>query len=509
MGSEPVVVQGTPVQPSGGGGFAGALNSNNGGGGGDYGDQRNAYGAAANTAVATPMTGDIQNNENRGEKQEVKCRDPIFAVLFYANIVAILVVAIIYGPDALQTDDDNAQENQDYEGYVYASLIMAFVSFFASAGGLAIMMCIPETLIKVALISTVVLAGVWMVIAFLTGNIGLGIIGLIFFAITCCYAYFVWSRIPFATINLVTAMRAVTRNAGVIGFAYIITAVAAGWCICWTVAFVGVFDKTYECDENGENCDNPNYGYLFLLFLAFFFGQQVLQNTVHVVTAGTVGHWWFEPSEAQGCCSAAVVGSFIRATTTSFGSICFGSFIVAVIRALEALVHTARAQGDGNECLLCVIECLLSCIGNLVEYFNKWAFIYVGLYGYGYLEAGKSVITLLRNRGWEAIIADDLVNNTLLLVSVLVGCVVGCIGLVVESTSDLFDDAGGDAKAVSFFLGLLIGLFIASVALSTIASGVNAVIVLFAEAPADFQRNHPDLSEKMRTIWAQTYPGSI
>ena len=39
------------------------------------------------------------------------------------------------------------------------------------------------------------------------------------------------------------------------------------------------------------------------------------------------------------------------------------------------------------------------------------AFVYVGLYGYSYLEAGKNVITLFKNRGWEAIIADDLISN--------------------------------------------------------------------------------------------------
>lgn len=363
MGSDPVVVQGTPVQ-SGGGGFAGALNNPS---------------PTQNSAVATPLSvNGIRNYENKGEKQEVKCRDPIFAVLFYACVVAIIVVAIAYGPDALSSDEnDNSTNTSEYEGYVYASVIMAFLSFFVSAGGVAIMTCIPGTLIKASLIFTVILAGLWMVLAFLTGNIGMGIIGLIFFAITCCYAYCVWSRIPFATINLVTAMKAILANSGVIGFAYLVTFFTVGWSICWTIAFVGVYDQTYECDANGENCSDPNFGFLFLLFLAFFFGQQVFQNVVHVITAGVVGHWWFDPAEAQGTCSSAVTGSFVRATTTSFGSICFGSLIVAILRALEALANAARSEGEGG-IGLCIAECILSCLASIVEYFNKWAYIYVG-----------------------------------------------------------------------------------------------------------------------------------
>ena len=125
------------------------------------------------------------------------------------------------------------------------------------------------------------------------------------------------------------------------------------------------------------------------------------------------------------------------------------------------------------------------------------------------MEAGKQVFTLFHNRGWDAIIADDLVNNTLMLMALLTGCVIGCIGIILHKTSDFFEDAGGDGTVVSFVLGLIIGAVVSSIAFSTIGSGVNAVIVLFADAPADFQRNHPELSQKMRETWSQVYPGSV
>lgn len=139
----------------------------------------------------------------------------------------------------------------------------------------------------------------------------------------------------------------------------------------------------------------------------------------------------------------------------------------------------------------------------------KWAFIYVGLYGYSYLEAGKNVFTLFRNRGWEAIIADDLIQNVLFLMALMTGGVMGGVALIIEISTNLFEDAGGDSKAISFLLGFIVGLAICSVLLSTVGSGVNAVIVLFAEAPADFERNHPQLSQRMRTTWNQVYPGSV
>ena len=52
----------------------------------------------------------------------------------------------------------------------------------------------------------------------------------------------------------------------------------------------------------------------------------------------------------------------------------------------------------------------------------------------------------------------------------------------------------------------LIGLVIAAILLSVVDSSVNTVLVSFAEAPAEFQENHPQLSSEMRDAWRKVYP---
>jgi hypothetical protein len=160
--------------------------------------------------------------------------------------------------------------------------------------------------------------------------------------------------------------------------------------------------------------------------LSFYFTTQVIQNSVHVTVAGTVGTWWYSPEDANSCCSSAIVGSTVRTLTTSFGSVCFGSLIVAIIQATRALVNAMRSED--NSILLCIADCILGCLEGLVEYFNMWAYVYVGLYGYPYLKAGKSVMELFHNRGWDAVIADSLVSNALFMVSLVVGLIAGGIG---------------------------------------------------------------------------------
>ena len=156
-------------------------------------------------------------------------------------------------------------------------------------------------------------------------------------------------------------------------------------------------------------------------------------------------------------------------------------------------------------------QCILQCLADILEYFNKWAFVYVGLYGYSYIEAGKNVFTLFKNRGWEAIIADDLISNVFFFLSLSVGGICAGIGYAFNENSfgGIFADAidtGLSVSTTNAVLGFIIGLVLSSILFSTIGSAVNAVIVCFAEGPAEFEANHPELSRKMRETWLQFYP---
>jgi hypothetical protein len=216
------------------------------------------------------------------------------------------------------------------------------------------------------------------------------------------------------------------------------------------------------------------------------------------------GTWWFTPFEASSCCSSGVRQSYLRAITTSFGSICFGSLIVAIIQTLREVVHSMRDNGDSM--LMCLFEAIIGCIAQLVEYFNQWAFVFVGLYGYSFMEAGQNVMSLFKSRGWTVIIADALVDTVLLMVSILVGILTGVVGLVVGSMVNLGGEPVRVTLMIAFITGFLIGFVMCSTLFSVVSSAVNTVIVCYAEAPNEFEANHPQLSEQMRNSWRRAYP---
>jgi len=79
-----------------------------------------------------------------------------------------------------------------------------------------------------------------------------------------------------------------------------------------------------------------------------------------------VADWWYD-GENKG-----VVGkSFKRSATSSFGSICFGSLILAVLKAMREMLRNGRREGQQQNAVTCVVECLMSIIERMMEIFNR------------------------------------------------------------------------------------------------------------------------------------------
>jgi hypothetical protein len=242
-----------------------------------------------------------------------------------------------------------------------------------------------------------------------------------------------------------------TLTLGISIVSYGLVALAFLYTVTWSIAVSGV-NYAVSCDAKTGNCSDKGLsgGLAFLLILALFWTIQVIQNTVHVSVAGTVGTWWFVPEDAGSYCSRAVRDSFFRATVLSAGSICMGSLLVAVIQTLRYFAEQMRNQDDNI--LKCLADCILSCIESYASYFNQWAYIYVGLYGYDYVSAGSKVMDPFHARGWSSVVSFNLVSGAMFLVSLMIGFWCGIAGLIVERLQpDWFSVLGESAGVMAFW----------------------------------------------------------
>jgi hypothetical protein len=94
------------------------------------------------------------------------------------------------------------------------------------------------------------------------------------------------------------------------------------------------------------------------------------------------------------------------------------------------------------------------------------------------------------------------------MISFAIALVCGIVGLILGSLdSNMFVDFGIDnSHGPAFLIGFLVGILFASILMAVVGSAVNTVIVCYAEAPAEFQANHPELSRRMREAWMTAWP---
>eukprot|EP00539_Tryblionella_compressa_P000434 CAMPEP_0178743810 /NCGR_PEP_ID=MMETSP0744-20121128/6405_1 /TAXON_ID=913974 /ORGANISM="Nitzschia punctata, Strain CCMP561" /LENGTH=521 /DNA_ID=CAMNT_0020396841 /DNA_START=20 /DNA_END=1585 /DNA_ORIENTATION=- len=497
--------------------------------------------AVSAPAVPVPSSnathGDYQQHQEfHGEKQPNTCKDWIWAVLFYCHLIVVAFATIYSVPkmtadiaadmsgggygrrlDEIVTSGsqiffswrklEEQQEEDDVVSLEMSTILVILAvagcaGLAISTGALTFMMAFPKPLIKASLFFNLVCIGIMGISALAAGAIFLFVMTAIMFMFNVAYTYAVWPRIPFAAANLVTAVSVIRNNMGLVFFAYNNMIVTFLWSIWWAIAFASSTYVLSGCNAEGV-CENDVNGFItFLFFLSFYWTAQVIKNVVQCTVAGTTATWWLFPHEANSCCSQGVRDSYWRSITTSFGSICLGSLIVAIIQATRELVNSIRNQDDSNGLLLCIADCILSCLESMAEYFNKWAYVYVGIYGYSFMEASVNVMNLFKSRGWTAIIADVLVDTVLLMVSAGVGLLTGILAVLVATAMG----QGATTLFAAFLLGMLVGFVLCSTLFSLVSSAVNAVIVLFAEAPREFQQNYPELSQEMLTAYRSAYP---
>jgi Plasma-membrane choline transporter len=246
------------------------------------------------------------------------------------------------------------------------------------------------------------------------------------------------------------------------------------------------------------------------IFFSHIFALLTHQGAVQAITAGVVGGWWHRPGEKGLVCKVCFQTIFY-----SSGSICFGSLFVGPVRLLRQLSSPFRPTSTQStsleclqECIFCVQSCLASFIDTVAAGCNSWAFTYIGMYHYGFLDAGYNATELFERRGWSTIVSDDLVPNVLFFTSLVIGGATGCFAHLISVTDELVLSPESHGT-LSFFQGFVLGLALTSILFSTVSAAVDSVLVCFASSPLDFEQNHKELSHEMRAAWREVWPGAL
>eukprot|EP01116_Phalansterium_solitarium_P013734 TRINITY_DN3113_c0_g1_i2.p1 TRINITY_DN3113_c0_g1~~TRINITY_DN3113_c0_g1_i2.p1 ORF type:complete len:484 (+),score=153.58 TRINITY_DN3113_c0_g1_i2:1195-2646(+) len=430
-------------------------------------------------------------------------RDVIFAVIFYAHIFALLILGGAT-PSSPSLIDDNivpqAGNTSDFRRFFLLVLLTAVIGGGCAFGWLSIVRRFARQLIVASLCASVCVWGLLAVFMLARGQVVVGVCLLI--PAGWHLLLYVWwrPRIPFAVAMLETVAQLVERFPATAYVAYGSLLVQLGWVAAWIWLLCRV--QFYESTAQAA--------LVVLLLLSFYWTSQVIKNTVHVTASGVFASWYFLDAQPDANGHGALLlprnptlRSLKRATTTSFGSVCVGSLLVALLHTLRLCARALRNRASHHNAAMrfvaCVAECLLGVLQRLMQYFNVYAFSQVAIYGKSYLQAARDTYRLLSSHGIEALINDSLLSSAL-MVGTLLGGVCGALAACLLAQLLLLP---AYCLLPSAFVGFVICFAMVSQTTELIESGVATIFVCFAMEPEVLKRNSPHLFQLFASTFAQ------
>ena len=296
--------------------------------------------------------------------------------------------------------------------FVFVAAVTLATAFAATSLALGAMMKYSQSIVKLAFaaapILLLALSVLLSVLMLATGddsdeatNAAIHMISwAVFYGAVSACLYLCYRRyIPFAASTLHAAATAIEYHRSLYLVALGGLVLNYAFAAVWLLAVVGMFAYSdaqgkVPCSQvgltpsdgyaSGSMCDKnpPNPAAIVALILSLYWTSQTIKNFVHTTTAGVVGSWWFSGfGDHTSFFSRDVADSLWRTATYSFGSVCMGSLLVAIVKTMESMARGSGRNGGrgGGSLLACVCECLLFFLRRWLQYFNSWAFVYVGL----------------------------------------------------------------------------------------------------------------------------------
>lgn len=457
----------------------------------------------AKAAQYEPMPPEVASHTT-APAPERQYRDPMYAILFLCDLAVLVVCCVAFKTDIKTGDTTSVGPVLLYA----AGAAVGITSIFAILWLFAINMC-SKSLIWISLFFSVGL-GIAATVFFVANNQIYGAcICALFVALQCCWIYCVRHRIQLAATMLEVAVEVAGRFWGMYVTAVLMVFVAAAVIAVWGLSLYFTIEQV--------NSPNPRYGIAVFFLFSLYWIISVKRYLVHCTASGAFGHWYFNVAEGQsGPDDSATIESMKRACTTSFGSVCYGALIIAIIATMKAMARSARNSDNGlARFVACCLQCILQCIEDIIEYLNSYAFTHVAVFGEDYCTAVKSTMALFANTGWDAIINDDLIDSVLSMGCIASGLLGGGAAFGVaawyqnDKKNHYTDDTEMQQKIICAVGGLLIGIGIMAIVSSTVVSCVKTLFVCFAHDPAQLYRTKPATYNKIMSAWQRRWPSEM
>ncbi|KAJ2336938.1 putative choline transporter, neither null mutation nor overexpression affects choline transport [Coemansia sp. RSA 2681] len=477
-----------------------------------------------------PQDFGVFDGDFKGAKQynrTPKFRDLWAALLFLAHFALFVVMAVLFIkalPSSAFKYSGQLKYTKDF--YSWPTMIMWLCVLLAS-----IVFSVLYLMLMQMFAGQMLVVSFWFSVFVMIGTGAYYLAAKIWFAggimvifgIFYALMWFSWRhRIPFSKLVLQNVCRITRRFPSTMVISLVFLLIQTAYSALWSLAFAGSFkhmEQYQSCsqhtDRNGrqyQSCSNPKeiLAWIYMVF-SFYWTSSVILNVLHTTISGAFATYYFFEGAPGGYPTKHVtLSSLKRSTTNSFGSICFGSLIVALIQTVRSILRAIRSQGNDNiavQLIACCVDCILGCIEGMVAFFNKYAYVEIAIYGKPFTQAAKDTWSLIKDRGVDALINDCLIGNVLQMGSFLCAAVVALVAWLYITITKPEYNSTGSYTAPIILSAFVIAMSMFMVLLKCIDSGAATTFVCLAEDPEAMARNNPELFRMVREAYPQVVRG--
>jgi len=456
-------------------------------------------------------------------KPKKKVNDPAFVVLFVLQLAGYAVLSGIVLSSWISSGglggglgNDGAKSGSAVtlnRSTAYLLLLVTAVAALLSVTYLILVRAFTKTIMHITLILSILL-NIGICVYYWITKYYSGAIVFTVIALLSIFSYFGFkSRIPLASLLLQVIMDVSKHHLSVYVVAFfglIVQAALSVWFVFTAIATYTKYTPGNPSCSTGTSCSSGKVaGLIFFELFSYLWTSQTAGNVALATLAGgPYGCWYyFGPREQGEMPKYATLSAFGRASTLSLGSIAFGSLIVTLLELVRIILQVARnnANADGHpvEALLaCCAECFIGCIESAVEYFNRYAYIEIALYGKPYIAAATDTWRLFKDRGIDVIVNDSLVGMTLTWGAYIVGLVSSLLAYLYLRLTHPSYNTSGQYTAPTILFAFVIGFQFSLMLSSAIEAGVSTIFVGLGEDPQVLAIRAPELF----SLIAATYP---
>ncbi|TFK75448.1 DUF580-domain-containing protein [Pluteus cervinus] len=457
-------------------------------------------------------------------RPQKKINDPIFLILFVLQFLGFAGISVIVILDWVKRGGTGAglgkpgTKNELHitlnEDTIFLLLLVTAAALLLSIAYMILTRIFTRAVMHVTLVLSILL-NVALCAFFWITKVYIAAVVFTIIALLSVFSYWGMKKfIPFSSLLLQVVMDVSKHHMSVFVVAFVALIAQAAMAVWFTFTAIATYIKftpgTPACSTDPSSCSTGKViGLVVFELISFMWTSQVIGNVaLSTVAGGPYGTWYYFGPKNQGQMpNHPTLSAFGRAMSVSLGSIAFGSLIVTLLEVirmvLNAVENNASADGHPVEmCLACCASCFVGILESMVEYFNKYAYIEIALFGKAYIPAAKDTWRMFKDRGMTALINDSLVSMTMLWGAYAVGCLSSLLAfLYLRITAPAYNTSGDYTIPVVVF-AFLIAVMCSLTMTSSIDAGVSTIFVGLGTDPQVLAERAPVLFNMI----AEHYP---